>query len=95
MKKLIFLYFPLIFEGCRELCLLGNRYIIPVIFPVLNYTTQTVTHFHFRIVSRIMDYDPRDFYDEVEAQFADEMEAMEEMDKLQRELENEEPPSYM
>ena len=42
-----------------------------------------------------MDYDPRDFYDEVEAQFADEMEAMEEMEKLQRELENEEPPSYM
>ena len=42
-----------------------------------------------------MDYDPRDYYDEIEAQFADEMEAMDEMEKFQREPENAEPPGYM
>ena len=48
-----------------------------------------------QIVLRIMDYDPRDYYDEIEAQFADEMEAMDEMEKFQREPENAEPPGYM
>ncbi|KAL5256484.1 hypothetical protein ACHWQZ_G011654 [Mnemiopsis leidyi] len=40
------------------------------------------------------DYDPRDFYDEVEAQFADEMEAMEAMGHFQGK-EDVETPGYM
>ena len=41
------------------------------------------------------DYDPRDFYDEIEAQFADEMEAMEEMGHFQGGKEDDQTPDYM
>ena len=46
----------------------------------------------FSLVSRIMDYDPRDFYDEIEAQFADEMEAM---GDFQKKPEDDDPSGYM
>ena len=39
-----------------------------------------------------MDYDPRDFYDEIEAQFADEMEAM---GDFQKKPEDDDPSGYM
>ena len=42
-----------------------------------------------------MDYDPRDFYEEIEAQFADEMEAMEQMEQELRGPKRDEPENYL
>ena len=57
--------------------------------PLFNHQNQAKT---FLLVSRIMDYDPRDFYDEIEAQFADEMEAM---GDFQKKPEDDDPSGYM